>query len=294
MKPFLAWRLLPLSALLTLCVTSCKKNDNPTTPAQSTTATLLTSATNAAADASNIESQDMEDVVAGDSSTDCRIITFDPSKNVYPHTRTVDFGSGCTGLDGITRMGKRITEVYANEMTAAPGTLISETTFENYSVDGIGITGTVVVYIDSSSTEDTLMLKSVANRTLTSSDGDVKTINGTTYWKRIAGSNTVIRHDDVYQITGSNYGAETLDGATQITWTSMIDINNPVIKPVSCQHRTQGAIDVQLQIVTGGTSNFTEHLDYGDGSCDDAATLSINGGTAKDITLPLYFWPLSL
>jgi len=294
MKPFLSWRLLPLCAVLTLCVLSCKKNDNPTTPAQSTTATLLMNATNTAADASNIESQDMEDVVAGDSSTDCRTITFDTSRTVYPHVRTVDFGSGCTGADGITRKGKRITTVYADEMTASTGTKISETTFDNYYVGNINITGTVMVYIDSSSSADTLILKSVANRTLTSDDGDVKTVNGTNYWKRISGGSTVNRHDDVYEITGSDYGAETLDGATQITWTSQTDANNPVIKPVSCDHRTQGAIDVQLQIVTGGTANFTEHLDYGDGSCDDVATLSINGGTAKQITLPLYFWPLSL
>lgn len=251
-------------------------------------------ATNTAADASNIESQDIEDVVAGDSSTDCRVITFDTSKTVYPHIRTVDFGSGCTGADGITRKGKRITTYYVDPKTAAPGTMITETTFENYYVNDMNVSGTVMAYVDSSSTADTLITKLVANRILSASDGDSKTLNGTSYWKRISGGDTPTRQDDVYQITGSAYGAETLDGATQITWTSVTDATNPVIKSVSCDNRTQGAIDVQLHIVTGGDATFTEHLDYGNGNCDDVATLSINGGTAKEIILPLYFWPLSL
>jgi len=296
MKPFPAWRLLPLSALLTLCVCSCKKNDNAaSTPAtQSSTETLLMNATNAASDGDNVESDEISDVISTDSSNDCRTVTFDTSKTVYPHVRTIDYGSGCTGEDGITRKGKRITTFYASDSTAAPGTMVTQTTFENYYVGDINITGTVTVYIDSSSTADTLKLKMVANRTLTSSDGDLRTINGATYWKMIAGNNTTTRHDNVWQITGSLSGNETLDGATQITWTSLIDAANPVIKPVVCDHRTQGAMDIQLNITTGGNATFTEHLDYGNGACDNAATLSINGGTAKTITLPLEFFPLSL
>lgn len=295
MKSLLSWRYLPLCAILFVSVLSCKKNDGINSPTgQQQTETLLMNATNAAADATNLESQDMEDVVASDSSSDCRTITFDTSKTVYPHVRTINFGNGCTGDDGITRKGKRITTFYANAATAAPGTMVSETTFQDYYVNDINVTGTVTAYIDSASTSDTLIMKLVANKALSSTEGDTKTINAVNYWKKIEGNTTLNRQDDVYEITGSASGNETLDGATQIEWTSQTDAAKPVIKPVSCDHRTQGGLNIQLHIITGGDATFTEYLDYGDGTCDDVATLSINGGTPKEVTLPLYFWPLSL
>lgn len=295
MKPFLSWRSLPLCAVLTLCAVSCKKNDNPVSASsQQTTETLLMNATNVAADATNLQSMDMEDVMGSDSAADCRTITYDTSKTVYPHVKTVDYGNGCIGPDGIIRKGKRIITVYADALTASPGTLISVTTFDNFSVNDINISGTVQSYIDSTSTADVPVMKNVAEKTLSTSDGDVKTLSSVNYWKKIEGVHTLNRHDDVFEITGSASGNEILDGATEMQWSSQISSDNRVIKPVSCDFRTQGTMDIQLHIITGGSANFTEHLDYGDGTCDDKATLSINGGTAKEITLPLYFWPLSL
>ncbi|QEC66219.1 hypothetical protein FRZ67_02440 [Panacibacter ginsenosidivorans] len=295
MKPSLSRRLLPLCALLTICVLSCKKNESSaSTTSQQTTETLLMNATNVAADATNLQSMDMEDVMGSDSAADCRTITYDTLKTVYPHVKTVDYGTGCMGPDGVMRKGKRIITVYADALTASPGTLISVTTFEDFYVDDINIKGMVQSYIDSTSTADVPVIKNVAEKILSTSDGDSKTISSVNYWKKIEGVNTLNRHDDVFEITGSASGNETLDGATEMQWSSQINSEHHVIKPVSCDFRTKGAIDIQLHIITGGSSNFTEYLDYGDGTCDNKATLSINGGTAKEITLPLYFWPLSL
>ena len=291
----LSWRMLPLCALLSLFVLSCQKTNNPSTPSsRQQTDALLMSATNTVVEAGNLEGQDVEDIAGPDSVPDCRVVTFDTSRTVYPHVKTIDFGTGCTGPDGITRSGKKIITYYANPDTAPIGTQFSLTTYDSFYVSGVNVTGTIKSYIDSLSTAGTPVIKNVAEKTLAASNGDSKTVNSTNYWKKIEGANTMIHSDDVFEITGSGYGNETLDGATEIEWTAQVDSAHHVIKPASCYWRTQGALDIQLHIITGGDANFTEYLDYGDGTCDDKATLSINGGTAQEVTLPLFFWPLSL
>ena len=282
-------------ASFALFVISCQKNDHPVTSAQqSSVQTLLMNATNDVVQSASLESSDVEDILgSGDSST-CPTITFDTSKTVYPHVKKVNYGAGCTGEDSLKREGEKIITYYADPDTASAGTLISEVAFNHFSVNDINVTGSVKSYIDSSSTNHNRIIKVVTSKTLKGTNGDTKTFTGITYWKKIEGCNTMMRKDDVFQITGNASGTETLDGATQIEWTSTISSSNPVIKPADCNHRVKGTVNVALHIATGGNSNFTEVLDYGNGNCDNKATLSINGGTAQDITLPLYFWPLSL
>ena len=44
------------------------------------------------------------------------IVTYFPSPNVYPHSITIDYGTGCTSTGGLTRSGK-ITTVYTGDMS---------------------------------------------------------------------------------------------------------------------------------------------------------------------------------
>jgi len=188
----------------------------------------------------------------------------------------------------------KIITVYANPLTAPAGTLVSKTTFSNFYVDGIKVTGDVRIYIDAPANPGPEVIKLVVDKKLRSSNGDMKTFTAMNFWKQTAGAATSIREDDVFEITGIEAGSEVLDGATAIDWTAKTDSLHPVIKRGDCNYRTQGAINIQLHISTGGGSNFTEYLDYGDGTCDNKATLSINGGMPQEVTLPLFFWPLSL
>jgi len=287
--------MLPLFALVSLIIFACNKNDHPAISGQpSSKATLLMNATNDMVQASTLESEDVADIVGSADSSACPVVTFAPSRNDYPHTKTLDYGSGCMGADSVTRQGIKVITFYMNPDSASIGTLISEVTYNNFSVNGISMTGTVDTYIDSSSTNTMRILKVVSVKTLTGTNGDSKLFSSTNYWKQTQGGNTATHKDDVFQVTGSAYGTETLDGATQVEWTSTINANKPVIKPADCNHRTKGEVDANLTVITGGTSNFTEVLDYGNGDCDNIATLSINGGTPQQVTLPLYFWPLSL
>src|SRR5439155_26686412 len=110
--------------LISLAEVSDQKNDNLALSPQDQTKTLLMNATNDIVAAGNEEKQDAADVIGrdssktGDSSLDCRVVTFNPSATAYPHDKRVDFGTGCTGSDGIMRKGKKMITIYANTETA--------------------------------------------------------------------------------------------------------------------------------------------------------------------------------
>ena len=291
-------RLIPAAALLGLVFTSCQKNDQPgPSSPQTTTQSLLLAATNAIANGGSQQNEEVSDVlgsnvVAAGDSTSCRVVTFDPSRFVYPHLKTVDFGSGCTGPDGITRSGKKLITVYADWKTASAGTLLSETTFSDFYVNNVSVSGNIKIYIDSAAMPGPLGLKVIVNKTFTDSKGNTSTFAATNYWVQTAGDTSTTSADNVYQITGSASGTEVLDGSTALTWTSNTDPNDPIIKMGDCFYRSKGGIEVQLTLATGNM--FNEYLNYGDGTCDNTATLTISGGTPQQVTLPLSFWPLSL
>jgi len=292
--------LIAAAVLIGIVNASCKKNDQPMSSpssSKSTTESLLLSANNIISNAGSEQNSEVSDVVGSNSvtsgdSVSCRSVTYNPSHSVYPHLTTINFGSGCTGRDGITRSGKKMVTVYADWKTAPAGTLISETTFEDFYVDSVSVSGNSKIYIDSAAASGMLGLKIVTDKTFTDSKGNTSTYISTNYWTQTAGNATTTKADNVYQITGSASGSEVLDGATMLTWTSTIDPANPVIRMGDCVYRTKG--DIQIKLNVEGGSNFSERLDYGNGTCDDDATLAINGGTPQQVTLPLRFWPLSL
>jgi len=293
---------MPASVLLCLILASCKKNDAvspPSQPSQTTTQSLLMRATNDIFNTGNQQSQEVSDILGSgvtnsSDSSGCRVVSFDPSRSMYPHVKTVDFGTGCTSLDGVTRSGKKIITEYADWRTAPAGTLVSETTFSDFYIDGVNVTGNVRTYVDTAATPGPLALKIVSTKTFTSGNGDISTFTATNYWLEIQGNSTSSDAEKVFQITGSESGNEMLDGTTSVIWSANTDPMHPVIKTADCYFRTTGALQIQLQIQTGGISNFTEYLDYGNGECDNMATLSINGGKPQQVPLPLFFWPLSL
>jgi hypothetical protein len=288
---------IPIVALLCV-VASCKKSEVPasSTP-QTTTQTLLMRANNTISSASNQQSQEVSDVLGSNvvMSTDssaCRVVTFSPSHSVYPHLKTVDFGTGCTGPDGLTRSGKKLITVYANCKTAPAGTLVSETTFSDFWVDSVNVSGNVKMWVDTAAMPGPLALKIVTNKTFTDTKGNTSTFIATSYWLQTAGDTTTTAADNVYQITSSASGTEVLDGGTSLTWTSNTDPQHPVIKMGNCAFRSSGALQIQLTLSSGTV--FNEYLDYGNGTCDNMATMTINGGVPQQVTLPLFFWPLSL
>ncbi len=80
--------------LLLIVLMSCNKNEDqqPSSSLQTSSESLLTSATNTISGAGDQQSSEVSDVVGdgtlmGNDSSVCRIVSFSPSRSAFPHVR---------------------------------------------------------------------------------------------------------------------------------------------------------------------------------------------------------------
>ncbi len=203
------------------------------------------------------------DNVVDSTSPPCFTITVVPNiPGVFPKTVTIDFGTGCLGIDGKYRSGK-IVSIFTNRMLV-PGAKVS-TTFINYHVDSFKIEGTHITENTSTSNMqgwkvsviDGQVTNTVSNRWV--KWGSTKSVlqvegNGTTHYPL----------DDVYKITGSTRGSNS--GGH--TWTAVT--MEPLIKKFVCRWIVKGTV----KLTRDGREAL---LDYGNGNCDNQAIIYING-----------------
>jgi hypothetical protein len=185
---------------------------------------------------------------------------------VFPLQIIIDFGTGCTGRDGKLRTGKIITE-YSNRLISPGAT--ATTTFDGYSVNGVQVQGT-----------HTITNKSTANSRAFEIDVDGKLLksNGNfVQWKshkaieQTAGLGTPFAPgDDIFEVTGEASGTAKR-GEKLLEWNTAI--SSPLIKKFSCRYIVGGVLDIRKG------STVVASLDYGDGGCDNKATLTIGAHT---------------
>lgn len=203
--------------------------------------------------------------------TRCFTVTVTPKdRGVFPKTVTVDFGSGCL-VRGHLRKGKIIT-VYTGRLHV-PGSKAT-TTFENYSIDSFAVAGTYTVINASAPGSNTRSFTTqVENGKITNlNSGEWCAFSGLRNRTQVEGNGTPFYPvDDVFHITG-NRKVECSNGKS---WTS--EIIKPLVRKFTCRWFVAGSI----KIVMNGTEGT---LDFGDGSCDKTATITVKGVT-KEITL---------
>jgi hypothetical protein len=278
-------RLIPFAALVCIVLASCKKNDavSPTQPnAQSARTTNMISTMQDESD------NEIADAFSADlSTTACPMVTFDPSRDVYPHTKVVDYGTGCTDEFGVTRSGKRFVTQYADYRTAPAGAVINVVTFSNYYLNGVSISGSSRISVVTPAVPGPFTVRILESKTIT--DGSsTRSYVSTTDRMLVAGDVNSPKEDKSYQIVSTAYGTEVIGDSTMSVWKLTTVPSKPVYKQGDCLYRTKGAVKVTLN--QGGVTT-NEVLDYGDGTCDDQATLSIDGGAAEPVTLPLPIFP---
>ncbi len=200
--------------------------------------------------------------------SDCPTITVDTI--AVPHVMTIDFGTSCTGKDGRVRSGKII--VTATSFKIFPS--LRQKTFENFVVDGKKIEGTVSVSVK----------KELMNISRTSNiKENVRVIN-------IEKGDTTSRVTDMTRQYKKNVLADKTDDQT-LTWGSVINTRpngvvvtktiaeaTPLLFPASCKHIVSGIASFE------NSKGRTWSIDYGDGTCDNTATLTVNG-KSKEITI---------
>lgn len=201
----------------------------------------------------------------------CVTVSISPeSGGSFPKTVTIDFGTGCAGKDGHTRRGK-IIAVYTGRMRNAGSK--ATITFDGFYFDSLKVEGTVVA--ENKSTANGFVFSvTVANGTVTDNAGNYIQVNRTHTWTQTGGNGTSIPSDDVYNITGNSTGTAS-NGSINIQWAT--EITTPVVRKFTCRWRVSGQVTITH-------STKTAVLDYGNGDCDNTATLTYNGKTTN-ITL---------
>ncbi|MBP6756743.1 MAG: hypothetical protein KA210_11395 [Bacteroidia bacterium] len=178
-----------------------------------------------------------------------------------PVSFEIDYGTtGCLGSDGVYRKGKlKITTAkrwkkYGNTITVD---LIG------FNANSMDLSGQVkITYSDSVTLATEIINGRCSNGTWQIDYSGVKTM------KQIAGYSTKQDgSDDIYSIGGTTTG-KNREGRNYTT-----TITNNLIKKSNCKWITSGTLELS-------PDGFrTRTVDFGNGSCDDDATFTVNGQT---------------
>ncbi len=187
----------------------------------------------------------------------------------FPKTIIIDFGSGCTSNNGITRSGK-LTITLTDSLRKSGSVAVM--TFDNYHVSGFKKEGTITWTNTSQGAIKSWERKCVDGK-VTGPGGKFWLHSGTQQVVQTAGSSTPFNLlDDVFSITGSH----TVTNPAGKTRTC--EITEALEKKVSCDNIDMGKLKIQ------GPNHFAV-IDFGDGSCDRIATITVDGNTPRTILL---------
>ncbi len=214
---------------------------------------------------------------------DCADISAEQDKGVFPNTITIDFGDGCSGRDGKERSGKVIVEI--SDSLHNPGA-IRTVTFEDYFVDGVQISGSKSWENLGIDENGLLSVAKIANLTFTFPDGTSSSLNSertvtksTQFVKyRDAGKwkKRIVRFKGTVEVSGSATGTNR-EG---ISFSAVII--EPLVKNQNCLWFGSGIVELTRD-------DQTRILDYGDGACNNAAMVTFDDGTSKEINIKP-FW----
>jgi len=205
------------------------------------------------------------------------IVTSGSSSSPFPITVTMDFGAGCTCGDGHVRKGKIVAR-YSDRLLHPHAT--ANIQFNNFSIDSIQLDNSTSFTISNTGTADRLQLTIDVSAKLNKPNGNYTEWHSQKVITRIGGGDTTTPLDDVMQIEGSTSGTVKRNDLA-VAWKA--EITNPFIKRFTCRWISQGTIKVGRESLSSN-SQWIGTLDYGNGICDNQATLTLNGVTYQ-ITL---------
>lgn len=204
-------------------------------------------------------------------STTCPTITYQNPAGTFPNVITLDWGSGCTGQDGRFRSGALVVEVSDSYFTEGS---VRSITSQNYSVNNWLVEGTrTVTNLGENSNGQLQWSVVVNNASITDPDGNIGTWSTDRVRTQIDGAETESLLDDSYEITGTASGVNRKGNSYTAT------ITVPLTKNFDCRWVSSGVVEVT------GQSGRTRTVDYGNGDCDNEATVSFANGSQREITL---------
>jgi len=186
-------------------------------------------------------------------------------------TIIIDFGEGCVGLDGVLRSGKIIITYTGHYLV--PGTIITKT-FEDYFVNNHQVEGLITLTNISETTQSFPTFSMVLeDGKFTWDDGTFALRETNFVWMWVNANNPL--YDEFHKDGNAN-------GTTRRGVTYTVEITSTLVRKKIC--KLDGVhIPVQgiKEVTREGLPNFS--VDYGDGSCDNAVTITREDGKTREV-----------
>jgi hypothetical protein len=198
---------------------------------------------------------------------DCVTITVVIVQNMK--TVTIDFGDGCELRNGNFVSGKILLE-YENDPEAASRMITYA--FENFYFNLKNVEGGGSILRERSNENGNPQSTKTFDITVTWPDGMVANKEGQKVREWIEGYDTHAWGDNVFLITGRWKFVKK--NGTELT----AFIIEALRRELACKFIVSGIIELSK-------NDNNAVLNYGDGECDDLATVSINGGEEREIHL---------
>lgn len=199
--------------------------------------------------------------------SNCATVTHDTIST--PHTITIDFGPvNCLCNDGRYRRGKVLVSYSGHYRDSGS---VHTITFDGYHVNDRHIMGSKTVTNMGHNSSGQSYFSIAVNGLIIKPTGDSVTWNSNRTRTWVQGESTMPKMDDVYEITGTASGTK---GSNSYTMT----IIQPLVKALACDWISKGKMEIQP------SGKPLRTIDFGNGTCDDQATVLI-AGTLYNITL---------
>ncbi len=198
----------------------------------------------------------------------CTKIEVSPNDSTFPKTVIINYGDGCICRDGKFRKGAIV--LHFTGPIRRSGSVLT-ITFRSYFVNRVHIEGTKTIK-NMSENGVHKYATLVENGKVTWPNGRGFTYEGAKIVTQVRGMETRTIRDDVYSIEGRNKTVYA-NGTVVIKNTE-----TPLIKPVACAWIVKGILKVKI-------NDRVLYIDFGNGDCDNKATLKWAGGE-RQITLP--------
>ena len=201
----------------------------------------------------------------------CPTITVSPNDSTYPKTITIDFGDSCVGIDGKLRSGKIV--LHLTGPIRRSGSVLT-ITFVNFYLNHVHLEGTKIISNLSENNTVKFTVQVVGGK-VTFRSGRGYSYESFKYKKQIAGMDTRIVRDDVFEITG--WAKIKYNNGLLVKFETV----DPLIKKVNCPWISDGTLKIQI-------NDRVLKFDYGfphNGDCDNKALLTWNNGNSQRVIL---------
>ena len=185
--------------------------------------------------------------------------TMSPS-GTNPIALLIDYGTGCEDIDGRVKTGQ-LTLTF-HEKIASIGAVIDVTPVD-YTVDGVSYSGVIQLQHTGPDT----YTSTIANGECSADSWNIFYDGTSTFTQTEGAATPADPSDDVFSYTNDSQCTNREGNAFTVT------TDEPLIKRNSCDWIESGVVNLTPEGLA------TRSFDFGDGSCDDQATVTINGNT---------------